>query len=1626
MTTMNVVRVFVSSTFHDMNAERDLLNRTVFPKLREKCLQRDAEFVGVDLRWGLTKETKGPGILDLCLQEIDRCRPFFIALLGARLGWVPVPETIPRDLFKAQAARFAIDDIESWNDVSSWYQLDETVVDPIYRLTGQETLSRSKAARLTRFWREAGLPHAGDSVTAREILHGGFNPAYPHTHAFIYLRRLSRRPPALFPAAFGAAFAEAAGDRRRVRDLRRIVAEGASERTCVRAYTAGYAGLTIDPVFVPADISEEDRRLLADGLIQPAEWTGVSDRLRNMLEQHGRVALSGMERLGERIVDDLWSAIDAELRTRGGSATRRRNQATQKSTVRRHTRFFVGRRDILDRIQQYVANPDDRRPLLIVGDAGAGKSAVMARAIEQCRKVAVENAVVVAHFIGDTPSAGNLLATIRIVATEILTTAAIDDPVPTDPEQLRRYLPALLARAAQTTPIVLLMDGVDQFDSRSRYDELDWMPFDLPIGTKVIVSSQPNSFVEKLRAGLDQAHVVPLGELPKSDRATLVRTYLEHKGKRLDPPLLASLLDEEARPASVLPMYLLTAVEELCLFGDFDRLEQRLKALPPTLPELFNQVLARLEHDHTYAFARQVLSWLSVCRAGLLESELSILLEHHGGHALVDWARFRRSLMFLLRPTDERGDLGVISFSHQQLRVAVQQRYLGTVSPESETTIELRTAHRELATFWRESAFDASAHRWRPDRARALSELPHHLAQAAAWDEAIASLTDLEFIGAKCAAGLTPDLVLDYQELLDLLPDSESRTLRQEWLRAIEGYARAMVDYAACWNDARLDASLDADMRRARLQALAEAGVALPALDTRARGQEASGSPQSDRVGRLRAFQSFVAGQAHNLIRHGARAGYCIQQAYNENADGPVGAAAVRCTDESGHPMLRRRSRGHSQPQSQVSEFGQTDAAIDAVAMTANGLTVVTGHNDGTVRVWDAVLGRMVRTLVGHSDAVTAVAVTPDGRLAISGGSDAKAIVWSLTSGQPIQRFEQHTKGIRAVAVTPDGALAVSGGYDRTLYVWDCRTGLQVQTLSGHSADVAVVSIAADGRQIISGSYDQTVRVWDLDRGECLYTFADHGSFVDAVAISDDGRRAVSGGWDAILRVWDLDSGVCAREIRAHTLAISSVAMAAGGGIAASASYDGTIRLWKLPGGDCARIIPSTSPVGVAVTLTADGSMVLAKSMQALYKWSAAADEPPDDEPPDDEQVEGGSVRAVRRIGRHGLVVGSADGTLRLLDGHQVLGTFKEGEREVMLTPPKLRLWWASTPSSRWLDVTSIDVSADGLRIASGSADYAVRIWDTLRGRCKHVLLGEHAFTHHAAFVTGVVFTPDGRYLASASEDRHAYLWDAEDGECLRVFKGHTHGLQCLAITPDGSRLVSGAQDETVRIWNLQTGACLRVLDGHARAATAVAVSSSGRRLASADADGAVRVWDLARGKCVRTLQGHEAAVEAVAFTRDGQYVVSAGADHDVRIWNIENGQTVLAASQQYETLALLIRGESVTVTDVAGRVMTFDCVNVDRATSRVTAGRVYLFAEREWEPELSAMCPNCGARFIVPADVAQAIDVILETSGLGPSVSPCLKLPAAAWRDPALMSACPQCAHALCFNPFLNNARPV
>ena len=84
---LTAIRLFVSSTFSDMHAERSCFNDTLVPRLRGLCRDRGVSFFNVDLRWGITGEDiANDKLIPLCLNEVDKCRPFFLAIIGGRYG----------------------------------------------------------------------------------------------------------------------------------------------------------------------------------------------------------------------------------------------------------------------------------------------------------------------------------------------------------------------------------------------------------------------------------------------------------------------------------------------------------------------------------------------------------------------------------------------------------------------------------------------------------------------------------------------------------------------------------------------------------------------------------------------------------------------------------------------------------------------------------------------------------------------------------------------------------------------------------------------------------------------------------------------------------------------------------------------------------------------------------------------------------------------------------------------------------------------------------------------------------------------------------------------------------------------------------------------------------------------------------------------------------------------------------------------------------------------------------------------------------------------------------------------------------------------------------------------------
>ncbi len=92
------MRIFLSSTFQDMDAEREYLVKKVFPQLKEEAARRFVSVTELDLRWGITSEESRSGrVLEICLDEIDNSKPFFIGLVGNRYGWCPSVEDFLSD-----------------------------------------------------------------------------------------------------------------------------------------------------------------------------------------------------------------------------------------------------------------------------------------------------------------------------------------------------------------------------------------------------------------------------------------------------------------------------------------------------------------------------------------------------------------------------------------------------------------------------------------------------------------------------------------------------------------------------------------------------------------------------------------------------------------------------------------------------------------------------------------------------------------------------------------------------------------------------------------------------------------------------------------------------------------------------------------------------------------------------------------------------------------------------------------------------------------------------------------------------------------------------------------------------------------------------------------------------------------------------------------------------------------------------------------------------------------------------------------------------------------------------------------------------------------------------------------
>jgi hypothetical protein len=801
-----IFRVFVSSTFKDLVQERNALQEKTFLWLRKYCEQRGAWFQAIDLRWGVNQEAAlDQQTMSICLQELARCQEIspilnFIILLGERYGSRLLPSRIPANEFEKilacmgdfQRKSMLVTDkpVSAWRDGKGvnrigWYRKDMNAVPAEYvlqartidfpphiadddkrRICEEEEKDWDECQTVIRSLLASAISQLGwkkddprrqryeRSATHQEIDHGLLHPDLDaQNHVFAYFRRIVNPP-----------------------------ADGSAAD------------------FVDSGHDKDDLEVLKLEIGGNPEH-GIQGRLPNShvyrydAAWHDNRPEPDFNALCERVFQDLKGVIDAELKDFQRRPELEHEKEAHREFAQERCRHFIGRQDVLKRIKDYLADPQDNRPLVIHGVSGCGKTALMA----QAWLTITDPEYAVARFVGGTPGSADLRTLLRSLCRQL----GIESP-PTDMNELVKTFRDRLAgpdkgdaRTTQPNGATVFLDALDQLNPTDNSRGLHWLPRKLAPGVKLVLSVlQIDRPAEQAKPTIrddcyDIAkriwpdHLAEISVLSHDDGETLLSTWLDGVGRTLQEDQHQEVLDKFDRNGR--PLYLKAAFEEAKNWRSWEGLPCKAVAGPglsDTVEGVLASMLHRLEEPryHGQLFVERTLGSIAASKNGLTEDELldvlssdkAVMKDYFDRNPkspkidhlpFVIWSRLLADLGWHIAERRADGTV-VMNFYHVQVSEVVKARYFTEMNTLLNVHIRLGDYFHRL-DYWIETLDEQRARAKRlpptprPANVRKVVELPYHRLEAAKlggkedpkhWDAVADLLTDWQFLEAKAEA----------------------------------------------------------------------------------------------------------------------------------------------------------------------------------------------------------------------------------------------------------------------------------------------------------------------------------------------------------------------------------------------------------------------------------------------------------------------------------------------------------------------------------------------------------------------------------------------------------------------------------------------------------------------------------------------------------------------------------------------------------------------------------------------------------------------------------------------------------------------------------------------------------
>jgi WD40 repeat protein len=1542
-------RVFVSSTFADFEAEREILRAEVFPRLEKFCRARGGSFQAVDLRWGISRNAaEDQHTMQICFGEIDRCReitkrPNFIFLLGDRYGWRPVPEEIPAIEFDCIIDELKRRRKNSADILTRSYRRDDNAIPARYHLLPREAFDD---------WPDT---EQGVSRSLHEVIDTlGFSPEQRRRYTASATEQEIAHRGLLNDIVEGGT----------VHGFLRHVADAAQE---LPKADSTYSRENREREAATAALIEQLKRCLRGRIPQNViDYTTFWHKKRPSSDYLERLCADVYDRLSTVIHDELTKAVSLDPLDAENLAHREFGEERLK--------FFIGRTEPLQAIRAYLETQAGH-PFVLHGEPGTGKSTLVARAIADIPAAGAET--VVSRFIGAVPGSTNVRTLLGGLCRQLRRRYSDDEAgTPTEYSELVRDLRNQLEKATEQRPVIVFLDALDQLSPLLDAHSLGWLPMRLPAHVHIVTTSLPGDCLEALKQAVPEDHRYRLPPMCSNEGENLLRLWLSNARRTLQAKQQQPVLDAFAA-AGGRPLHLRLAFEEARLwYSDTPATE-----LAPDIPGLIRQLLARLTGQHGEALVSRSLAYIAAGKNGLSQTELVEVLSRDDQVMaefrtrspdspsietlpIVVWSRLYLDLVAYL--SERIGDgIATLDFFHRQLREVVEENYLF-----GETR---RERHQALARYFGAQPYEETEGDQKAPNLRKLSELPHQQTRGEMWEDLEDTLCSLTFIEAKCSAGRMFELIDDYNAALatENLPH-DLRARIEEFARFVQAQSHVLakfpdLTFQQAYNEP--DSTLPARVAKAHLSEQKHGRPFIRQINkaqTPSRCREilvghadivnsCDVSRDGKRVVSASSDQELKIWNAESgallltLRGHGASVENCVF-----SPDG----SRILSADRDGQLKLWATDSGQ-----QIMQFAGHREPVANCAFSPDGNRVISASYDRTVRIWNTGTGEELRPRLRHRREAVGCAFSPDkeGTRIVSSTADGNIAIWSSTGSKPKQ-WHAHSKSTFTCRFSQDGKTVFSCSEDGTLKRWDAETCELIMSYEGHRAPVWTFGLSKDGSRLVSGSEDGSVIVWDVATGQQLAKLTGHSDDVWGVAFYPDGKRVASASWDMALRIWDIaglktkaqDNAASAEPVSAESPAEGAAGMVLscnfspdGRRIAAGLS-NGNVRLWDRSTG---------SP---AAHFEGHADYVLLCVFFPCREW---------------------------------LLTGGWDGSLKVFDyqaqqvkfalrGHRgqiKAGTFsRDGAHLASCSAEKIIIWnvgetsierrhlWkrrgapfetcALTPDGRRAVVGTEDgklhlrdvetgrriisysghpglicaaISPDGTRLVTGSQSGMLKLWELTTGAELATFVG------HKALVQACNFSPDGRRVVSASWDRTVRIWDLANPAQPIALAGHTDQLQDAWFSPDGTQIVSAAMDGTLRLWDAVTGcqlgmlirptdsvtACafsqtgeqivsashrravklhdggagetLRSFHDHADDVLACAFSPDGSRLLSASADKTLKIWDLSTATVLNTLTGHLAPVQSCVFSPDGRFVASGSWDNTVRLWDEQSGAPI-------------------------------------------------------------------------------------------------------------------------------------